>query len=144
MTIRERIEAFIYPFLEEYTAMVYRDGEDTTFHGIRLLDDDIKFTHGALVNAGATLYAHYIEIGDSRAPEVLKRLHYFIKIAAEKSKIFIRRRCWEWDLSPVFLQFLQPNAPVCRFFCTMEMQKPVKPTGSFPVMPAFLPELFRL
>ncbi len=81
-TIRSLTESFIYPFLERYTDMVYKGGEDTVFHGIRVLDDDIKFTHGALVNAAATLYVHYVKSGDSRADEVLDRLHYFIKLAA--------------------------------------------------------------
>lgn len=81
-TIRKTVEEFIYPFYERFTDMVYRGGEDTVFEGVRVLDDDIKFTHGALVNAAATLYAYYVKVGDSRADEVLDRLHYFIKIAA--------------------------------------------------------------
>ena len=81
-TLRAMIDGFIYPFLERVTDMVYRGGEDTVWHGVRVLDDDIKFTHGALVNAAATLYTHYVKTGDERAAEVLDRLHYFIKIAA--------------------------------------------------------------
>lgn len=81
-TLREKIEGFIYPFFERFTDMCYKGGEDTEFMGIRLLDDDIKFTHGALVNAAATLYAYYVKVGDARADEVLVRLHYFIKIAS--------------------------------------------------------------
>lgn len=82
-TIRNTIEGFIYPFLERFTDMVYKGGEDTEFQGVRLLDDDIRFTHGALVNAAATLYAYYVRENDKRSDEVLERLHYFIKIAAE-------------------------------------------------------------
>lgn len=82
MTIREKIEGFIYPFLERYTDMLYKGGEDTVFHGIRVLDDEHKFVHGALVNAAATLYAYYVKVGDKRSGEVLKRLEYFIRLAA--------------------------------------------------------------
>ena len=60
-TLRAMIDGFIYPFLERVTDMVYRGGEDTVWHGVRVLDDDIKFTHGALVNAAATLYTHYVK-----------------------------------------------------------------------------------
>ena len=81
-TLRGTIEKFVYPFLERVTDMVYKGGEDTVWHGIRVLDDDIKFTHGAMVNAAATLYVHYVKVGDERCDEVLKRIHYFIKIAA--------------------------------------------------------------
>ncbi len=83
MTIRKRIEDFIYPFLEKYTDMLYIGGEDTVFHGVRLLDDEDRFAHGALVNAAATLYVYYERCGDKRADLALKRLHYFIKISAE-------------------------------------------------------------
>ncbi|MBQ8689346.1 MAG: hypothetical protein IJ515_03170 [Clostridia bacterium] len=82
-TLRTRIESFVYPFYERFTDMVYKGGEDTVFRGIRVLDDDIKFTHGALVNAAATLYVHYVKTNDTRADEVLKRLNYFIMIATE-------------------------------------------------------------
>ena len=82
MTIRQKIEGFIYPFLERYTAMLYKDGEDTVFHGVRVLDDECKFVHGALVNAAATLYAYYVKTNDERAEATLRRLEYFIKIAA--------------------------------------------------------------
>lgn len=81
-TLRKTIESFVYPFLERVTDMVYKGGEDTVWHGIRVLDDDIKFTHGAMVNAAATLYVHYVKTNDERCDEVLKRIHYFIKIAA--------------------------------------------------------------
>jgi len=50
-TLRKAIEDFIYPFLERVTDMVYKGGEDTVWHGVRVLDDDIKFTHGAMVSA---------------------------------------------------------------------------------------------
>ena len=82
MTIRQKLEGFIYPFLERYTDMLYKGGEDTVFHGVRVLDDECKFVHGALVNAAATLYAYYVKVNDERANEVLRRLEYFIKIAA--------------------------------------------------------------
>ena len=81
-TIRKTLETFIYPFLENFTDMVFRGGEDTEFQGVRVLDDDIKFTQGALVNAAATLYAHYVKTNDTRADDVLDRLHYFIALAA--------------------------------------------------------------
>ena len=82
-TLRKIIEEFIYPRFEFYTDLVYREGEDVTYLGIKLLDDESKFTHGTLVNAAATLYAHYVKTGDARADEVLKRLHFFIEIAAK-------------------------------------------------------------
>ena len=56
-TIREKIEGFIYPFYEKFTDICYRNSEDSEFMGVKLLDDESKFTHGALVHAAATLYA---------------------------------------------------------------------------------------
>ena len=101
-TVREKIEGFLYPFYERFTDMCYKGGEDTEFMGVRLLDDDIKFTHGALVNAAATLYAYYVKVGDKRAGEVLDRLHYFIKIAASAV-------CKTWG-----------KIAILRAFCTLD------------------------
>ena len=81
-TIREAVEAFVYPHLEYFTSMVYENGEDTVFHGIRVLDDKEKFTQGALVNAASLLYAYYVRTNNAKSEEVLSRLHAFIKIAA--------------------------------------------------------------
>lgn len=102
MTIRTQIEEFIYPILENYTDMVYKNGDGVTFHGVKLLDDESKFTHGALVNAAATLYAYYVRTNDKRADEVLKRLHYFIKIAAENT-------CKTWGKVAILRGFLTLN-----------------------------------
>ena len=81
-TIRGVIEGFVYPHLEYFTDMVYKHREETTFKGVRVLDDKEKFTQGALVNGASLLYAHYAKNNDERAAEVLDRLHCFINLAA--------------------------------------------------------------
>lgn len=81
-TVRATIEEFIYPHLEYFTKMVYEGGMDTEFMGIRVMDDDSRFTHGALVNGACILYAHYCEVGDPREDEARERLLKFIRIAA--------------------------------------------------------------
>ena len=79
---REIIEGFIYPHLERFTDMVYRGGEDTVFMNVRLLDDESRFTHGALVCGACILFAHYKKIEDPRADIAKERLCEFIRIAA--------------------------------------------------------------
>ena len=80
-TLRHTVESFLYPHLEYFTELVYREGEDARFMGIPVLDDSAKFVHGALVNAAAILYAHYSRKGDTRAHAVLQRLIYFMRLA---------------------------------------------------------------
>ena len=80
-TLREKIEEFLYLFYERFTDLCYKGGKDTEFMGVRLLDDESKFTHGALVNAAATLYAYYVRTNDERCGEALDRLHTFIEAA---------------------------------------------------------------
>lgn len=101
-TLREKIEGFIYPFYERFTDLCYKGGEDTEFLGVRLLDDASRFTHGALVNAAATLYQYYAKTQDARRGEVLKRLHLFIKLAAENV-------CKTWG-----------KIAILRAFCTLD------------------------
>lgn len=97
-TLRNIIEKFIYPRFEFYTELAYREGEDVTHLGIRLLDDESKFTHGTLVNAAATLYVHYVNTKDERADQVLQRLHYFIEIAS-------RNVCKTWGKLAILRAF---------------------------------------
>ncbi len=79
---REVIEGFLYPHLEKFTALVYRGKEDTEFMGIRVMDDDSRFTHGALVCGACILFAHYRRTNDPRADIAKERLLEFIRIAA--------------------------------------------------------------
>lgn len=79
---RNLIEGFIYPHLDKFTDMVYRGGEDTEFMGIRVMDDDSRFTHGALVCGACILFAHYSQNNDPRAKIVKERLLKFVRIAA--------------------------------------------------------------
>ena len=81
-TLRNTIEGFVYAHLEYFTSMVYEHGEDTVFKGIKVLDDKEKFTQGALVNAASLLYAYYVRTNNDKSEDVLKRLHFFIKLAA--------------------------------------------------------------
>ena len=97
-TLRKIIEDFIYPRFEFYTELAYREGEDVTYLGIRLLEDEAKFTHGTLVNAAATLYVHYVKTGDKRADDVLERIHYFIEISA-------RNVCKTWGKLAILRAF---------------------------------------
>ena len=81
-TCRELIEGFIYPHLEKFTDLVYRGGEDTEFMNVRVMDDDSRFTHGALVCGACILFAHYKKTNDPRAEIAKERLLKFIRIAA--------------------------------------------------------------
>ena len=78
---RQLIEGFIYPHLEKFTDLVYRGGDGTEFMGIRVLDDETRFTHGALVCGACILFAHYKKTGDARADIAKERLCKFIEIA---------------------------------------------------------------
>lgn len=77
-TVRSLINGFVWEHLEYYVDMVDRGGEDTVFEGIRVLDEREKFVHGALVNATAQLYIHYVKENDKRADLTLQRLKKFI------------------------------------------------------------------
>ena len=81
-TIKSVIESFVYPHLEYFTDMVYKQRDDTVFRGVRVLDDKEKFTQGALVNGASLLYTYYAKTKDERQAEVLARLHCFIDLAA--------------------------------------------------------------
>ena len=80
-TLRALISNFLWDHLEFCISMVDKDGEDTVFHGIRVMDEKTKFIHGALVNATAQLYIHYVQAGYDRATVCLERLKKFIGFA---------------------------------------------------------------
>lgn len=77
-TVSSLINDFVWDHLERFIGIVDKDGEDTVFEGIRVLDERERFVHGALINATAQLYVHYVRSGDSRASLTLKRLNRFI------------------------------------------------------------------
>ena len=77
-TVRQLIDNFVWEHLEYYISLVDKDGEDTVIEGVRVLDEPEKFVHGALVNATAQLYIHYVKTGDARAEQTLGRLNRFI------------------------------------------------------------------
>jgi hypothetical protein len=77
-TVRSLINGFIWDHIEYYVSLVDEGGEDTVIQGIRALDENEKFVHGALVNATAQLYIHYVRENDPRAAQTLERLKKFI------------------------------------------------------------------
>lgn len=81
-TIGSLINNFVWEHLEYYIDMLDKDGEDTVFEGIRVLDEPERFVHGALVNATSQLYIHYVQTGDERAERTLQRLKKFIGFIA--------------------------------------------------------------
>lgn len=86
-TIKNSIEGFLYPFIERYTEKLAKDGEDTVIEGIRVLDEESAFTHGALIHATAILYIHYIKKQDPKAQIVLEKLNRFIDIVSRKKSV---------------------------------------------------------
>lgn len=81
-TIRELIEKFTYEHLEYYVSMVDKDGNDTVFRGIRVMDPPAEqFVHGVLVNTSVSLYLYYVKNGDERAEKTLSAVKKFIKNA---------------------------------------------------------------
>jgi len=81
-TIRELIEKFIYEHLEYYVSMVDKDGDDTVFRGIRVMDPPAEqFVYGVLVNTSVSLYLYYVKNGDERAEKTLSAVKKFIKSA---------------------------------------------------------------
>ena len=77
-TVSSLINGFVWEHLEYYVSLVDEGGEDTVIEGIRALDEKEKFVHGALVNATAQLYIHYVRENDPRAAQTLERLKKFI------------------------------------------------------------------
>ena len=81
-TIRELIEKFMYEQLEYCVSMVDKDGGDTLFRGIRVMDGPAEqFVYGALVNASVSLYLYYVKNGDERAEKMLSAVKKFTKSA---------------------------------------------------------------
>ena len=76
-TIRSLVDGFVWEHLERFITLVDEGGENTVFDGVRVLDEPEKFVHGALVNATAHLYVHYVKTGDSRCEITLERLKKF-------------------------------------------------------------------
>ena len=87
-SIKKTVESFLYPFIDKYTEAVYHGGEDTVMEGVRVLDDETGFTHGALIHAAAILYVKRMSEEDSRAEEVLTRLLEFIDIPVKRDRLF--------------------------------------------------------
>ena len=77
-TVSSLINGFVWDHLEYFVSLVDEGGEDTVFEGIRVLDEPERFVHGALVNATAQLYIHYVKENDGRADRTLERLRKFI------------------------------------------------------------------
>ena len=82
-TVRELINGFVWEHIEFCASLVDKDGEDTVFHGIRVMDEENKYVHGALINATAQLYIHYAKENDARAAITLERLEKFISFVTE-------------------------------------------------------------
>lgn len=79
LSLRERIENFIYPHIEKYLEIAYEGDSDTELFGIKLFDGN--FSEGATVYSAAILYVHYVKTDDPRAKAALKRLNHFISAA---------------------------------------------------------------
>ena len=77
-TVKSLIDGFVWDHIQYYVDMVDKDGEDTVFEGIRVLDEPEKFVHGCLANVTAQLYVHYVKLGDPRADSTLAKLRKFI------------------------------------------------------------------
>ena len=77
-SISSLINGFVWEHLERFVGLVDEGGEETVFEGVSVLDEPEKFVHGALVNATANLYVHYVKKDDPRAEITLRRLNKFL------------------------------------------------------------------
>lgn len=77
-TVKKLIDSFVWDHIEYFTELLDRDGEETVFEGVKVLDEPERFVHGALVNATAQLYIHYVKTADRRAERTLTKLNKFI------------------------------------------------------------------
>lgn len=82
-SVESLISGFVWDHLEKFVSLVYEGGEDTVFEGIRVLDEPERFVHGALVNATANLYVHYIKSNDERSHRTFERLNKFLSFVLE-------------------------------------------------------------
>jgi len=90
MNIKKMFDEFLYTHIDYYTKIISDGGEATEIKGIRVLDEQYGYTHGALIHATTILYLHYLEVGDERAEEALRRLLSFIDITSKRKSI------WTW------------------------------------------------
>ena len=86
-TIKGTIDNFLYSFIERYTDRVFKDGENTVIHGIKVLEEQTGFTYGALIHAASIVYVHYVKNNDKRCESALKKLGFFIDIATRSERI---------------------------------------------------------
>lgn len=79
-TARSLITQNVFENLEFYTDMVYKNGENSEYLGIRLLEEKEKFVKGAYIHSTARLYLHYRETGDSREASAWEKLIHGIRL----------------------------------------------------------------
>lgn len=79
-TIRTLINKNVYEHLEFYTSLVYCQGENAEYLGIKLLDEPEKFVKGALIHSTARLYLHYDSTKDKRTSTAFDKLIYAIRL----------------------------------------------------------------
>ena len=79
-TIRSLITKNVYDHIEFYTDIVYKNGEDAEYLGIKLMDEPEKFVKGAFIHSTVRLYLHYESIGDARTEKALAKMIYSIRL----------------------------------------------------------------
>lgn len=79
-TICSLITTNVYKHIEFYTSLVYEQGEEAEYLGIKLLDEPEKFVKGAFIHTAARLYLHYDSTADSRTANAFDKLVYSIRL----------------------------------------------------------------
>ena len=79
-TIRSMITSNVYEHIEFYTNMVYENGENAEYLGIKLLDEPEKFVKGAFIHTAARLYLHHDALSDGKAAAAFDKLIYSIRL----------------------------------------------------------------
>lgn len=83
-TIREMLENFSYPLLEDIVALIDRDGENAVYGGFPALEDDTFMVHGMVIQAAAVLAVHDWQKGLSGYQTHLRRVSDFSRLLLGK------------------------------------------------------------
>lgn len=82
-SVKSLISGFVYEHMERLTAMIDKSGEDTVMEGVRCLDEQSRFTHGALIDNAIKLYIYYMKENNPKSAEILARINHFIKFVEQ-------------------------------------------------------------
>ena len=79
-TIRQMLESFSHPMLEDIVSLIDRDGEQAVYGGFPALEDDTCMVRGMIIQAAAMLAAYDWKNDDPRYQDHLRQVNNFSRL----------------------------------------------------------------